>query len=150
MVFEPASLPGRSFISFVIASSFLGLGLGADSRSDLASALQAPGALQSRVRFDRVTTAEGLSNDSVFSILQDRHGFLWFGTQAGLNRYDGYRVKQYRHDPRNPNSLGDDFVNNLVEDTRGAIWTGNSLSKYDPRTETFTRFALPGGSLASV
>jgi signal transduction histidine kinase/ligand-binding sensor domain-containing protein/CheY-like chemotaxis protein len=117
-----------------------------DSRSDLIAALQAPRTLQSRVRFDRVTTAEGLSNDSVFSILQDRYGFLWFGTQAGLNRYDGYQVKQYRHDPRNPNSLGDDFVHNIVEDSRGAIWTGNALSRFDPRTETFTRFALPGGS----
>ena len=122
--------------------SFVGLAQAADSRSDLAAALQTPAALQSRIRFDRFTTADGLSNDAVFCILQDRHGFLWFGTQAGLNRYDGYRVKQYRHDPRNPNSLGGDFVSTLLEDSRGAIWTGDP-GRLDPQTDTFTRYALP-------
>jgi ligand-binding sensor domain-containing protein len=71
--------------------------------STLASALRSARALQSRVKFDHVNTADGLSNDSVFSIIQDRHGFLWFGTQGGLNRYDGYRVTQYRNDPGDPN-----------------------------------------------
>ncbi len=112
--------------------------------SDLAAALRQADTLQSRVRFNHLTTAEGLSNDSVFSILQDRHGFLWFGTQAGLNRYDGYRVTQYRHDPRGPNSLPGDFVHNLLEDRRGAIWTGDGiLSRFDPQTGKFTQFALP-------
>ena len=112
--------------------------------SDLTAALRLSGTLQSRVRFDHLTMADGLSNDSVFSILQDRHGFLWFGTQAGLNRYDGYRITQYRNDPADPNSLPDDFVHNLLEDRRGAIWTGNAaLSRFDPETGTFTRFALP-------
>ena len=92
------------------------------------------------MRFDRVTTADGLSNDSVFSILQDRHGFLWFGTQAGLNRYDGYRVTQYRYDPRNSNSLGGDFVHSLLEDGRGAIWIGGAVTRLDTRTQRFARF----------
>jgi len=48
--------------------------------------------LQSKFRFKHVTSADGLSNDSVFSILEDRRGFMWFGTQGGLDRYDGYRV----------------------------------------------------------
>ena len=112
--------------------------------SDLAAALRLSGTLQSRVRFDHLTTADGLSNDSVFSILQDRHGFMWFGTQAGLNRYDGYRVTQFRHDPHDPNSLPGDFVHNLLEDRRGAIWTGDgTLSRFDPQTGKFTHFALP-------
>ncbi len=112
--------------------------------SDLAAALQQSNTLQSRVRFDHLTMADGLSNDSVFSILQDRHGFLWFGTQAGLNRYDGYRVTQYRYDPRDANSLPGDFVQNLLEDRRGAIWTGSgTLGRFDPETARFTRFALP-------
>ena len=122
--------------------SFIGLAQAADSRSDLAAALQTPAALQSRIRFDRFTTADGLSNDTVFCILHDRHGFLWFGTQAGLNRYDGYRVKQYRHDPHNTNSLGGDFVSTLLEDSHGAIWTGDA-GRLDAQTDTFTRYALP-------
>lgn len=126
----------------VVITNLPGLTHASDPRSDLAAALQTPGALQSRVRFDRVTTADGLSNDSVFSILQDRNGFLWLGTQAGLNRYDGYSVKQYRHDPRNPNSLGGDFVGTLLEDSRGAIWTGNP-GRFDPLNDTFIRYALP-------
>src|SRR5690349_1623930 len=77
------------------------------SRSALALALQQPGRLQSRIRFDHITSADGLSNDSVFAVLEDRHGFMWFGTQAGLNRYDGYRVTQYRSDPLNPKTLGE-------------------------------------------
>ncbi len=96
------------------------------------------------MRFNHLTTADGLSNDSVFSILQDRDGFLWFGTQAGLNRYDGHRVTQYRHDPRAANSLPGDFVHNLLEDRRGAIWTGDGiLSRFDPQTGKFTQFPLP-------
>ena len=89
--------------------------------SAVAAALRAPGSLQSRVRFSRLTTAEGLSQDSVFGILQDRYGFLWFGTQAGLNRYDGYRVTHFRHDPKNLNSLAADFIQFLFEDSRGSI-----------------------------
>jgi ligand-binding sensor domain-containing protein len=58
--------------------------------------LKLPGSLQSRLRFEHLTSADGLSNDSVFSILQDHRGFMWFGTQGGLNRYDGYRITQYR------------------------------------------------------
>src|ERR1017187_2018963 len=69
--------------------------------SDLSAALKIPGSLQSRVRFEHLTSADGLSNDSVFSILQDRRGFMWFGTQGGLNRYDGYRITQYHRDPDN-------------------------------------------------
>src|ERR1017187_1671560 len=107
-----------------------------DSGSDLSAALKNPGSLQSRVRFEHLTSADGLSNDSVFSILQDHRGFMWFGTQGGLNRYDGYRVIQYRRDPKNPNSLGDDFVLVLFEDSRGGIWSGRSvLSRFDPDTE---------------
>ena len=115
-----------------------------ESGSDLSAALKIPGSLQSRVRFEHLTSADGLSNDSVFSILQDHRGFMWFGTQGGLNRYDGYRVTQYRRDPKDPHSLGDDFVQRLFEDSRGGIWSGRSvLSRFDPDTETFTRYALP-------
>jgi signal transduction histidine kinase/ligand-binding sensor domain-containing protein/DNA-binding NarL/FixJ family response regulator len=112
--------------------------------SELSAARNIPGSLQSRFRFEHLTSADGLSNDSVFSILQDHRGFMWFGTQGGLNRYDGYRVTQYRHDPKDSHSLGDDFVQQLFEDSRGGIWSGTSvLSRFDPATETFTRYPLP-------
>ena len=114
--------------------------------SAVAAALRAPGSLQSRVRFSHLTTTEGLSHDSVFAILQDRHGFLWFGTQAGLNRYDGYRVTHFRHDPKNLNSLAADFIQFLFEDSHGSIWSGrSSITRFDPATGKFTRFGFPGG-----
>jgi ligand-binding sensor domain-containing protein len=106
--------------------------------------LKAPGSLQSRLRFDHLTTADGLSNNSVFSILQDHRGFMWFGTQGGLNRYDGYRMTQYRRDGQDAHTLGDDFVMKLFEDSRGGIWCGRGvLSRFDPDTERFTRYPLP-------
>ena len=119
-------------------------GQGPETGAELSAVLNAPGSLQARLRFEHLTTADGLSNDSVFSILQDHRGFMWFGTQGGLNRYDGYRITQYRHDPKNPHSLGDDFIQMLFEDSRGGIWSGRSfLSRFDPGTETFTRYPLP-------
>jgi ligand-binding sensor domain-containing protein len=64
--------------------------------------------------------------------------------KAASTAYDSYRVTQYRHEPGNPNSLGDDYVQTLFEDSRGGIWAGTSvLSKFDPDTETFTRYPLP-------
>ncbi len=69
---------------------------------------------------------------------------MWFGTQAGLNRYDGYRVTQFRNDPQDSSSISDDFVRILLQDRRGAIWTGTQvLSRFDPQTEKFTRFTIP-------
>ena len=93
-----------------------------NSGPPLSTFVKRPGNLQSRIRFDHLTSADGLSQDSVFAILQDRRGFMWFGTQGGLNRYDGFRVTQYRHDPKKKNSLGNDFVQTLFEDSSGAIW----------------------------
>jgi hypothetical protein len=67
---------------------------GQDLDSGLSAALRTPGSLQSRLRFEHLTSADGLSSESVFSILQDRRGFMWFGTQGGLNRYDGRQSLQ--------------------------------------------------------
>ena len=58
------------------------------------------------IRFHRLSTADGLSQTRVAQILQDDQGFLWFGTQYGLNRFDGYQFKVFAHDPEQPNSLG--------------------------------------------
>ena len=57
------------------------------------------------IRFTRLSTDEGLSQTKVTFVVQDDQGFMWFATQYGLNRYDGYNFKLFVHDPRNPNSL---------------------------------------------
>jgi signal transduction histidine kinase/ligand-binding sensor domain-containing protein len=78
----------------------------------------------SGIRFDRITAEDGLSHDTVTSILQDRRGFMWFGTEDGLNRYDGYTFTVYRHDPDDPHSLRDDSIMTLYEDRAGVLWIG--------------------------
>ncbi|GAB3902075.1 hybrid sensor histidine kinase/response regulator [Larkinella knui] len=76
------------------------------------------------VRFKHITTNEGLSQSNVTCILQDRRGFMWFGTQDGLNLYDGYTFTVYRNDPNDPNSLPDNYVRSLFEDSKGQLWVG--------------------------
>jgi ligand-binding sensor domain-containing protein len=59
-------------------------------------------------------------------ILQDRHGFLWLGTQDGLNRYDGYHFRVFKHDAREPGSLANNTVWALFEDSDGVLWVGRT------------------------
>jgi signal transduction histidine kinase/ligand-binding sensor domain-containing protein len=96
-------------------------------------------------RFVRLTTSDGLSQTKVDHIVQDDQGFMWFGTRYGLYRYDGYAFKVFVRDERNPNSLDGVVVKSLFKDRDGALWIGcdQSLNKFDPRTETFTRYPIP-------
>jgi len=106
------------------------------------SALGAPRSL----RFERLSIEQGLSQQSVLTILQDRRGFMWFGTQAGLNRFDGYRVTVYRNDPNDPDSIPDNYVLASYEDEGGRLWFGTKggLTRFDHATGKFVRFAAPG------
>jgi ligand-binding sensor domain-containing protein/signal transduction histidine kinase len=95
------------------------------------------------IRFEHISLDEGLSQSAVNAILQDRTGYLWFGTQDGLNRYDGYNFKIYKPDPNNPDSISDRWITALVEDEQGYLWVGTRLggiNRYNPLTDTFTRF----------
>ena len=95
------------------------------------------------LRFDHISIEQGLSQSSVHVIFQDSHGFLWFGTQDGLNRYDGYTFKTYKPDPDSPTSLSDRWINSIVEDQEGYLWIATrlgGLNRYDPRTEQFIHF----------
>jgi ligand-binding sensor domain-containing protein len=75
----------------------------------------------------------------VICTLQDKEGFMWFGTKDGLNRFDGYTFKVYRHDPEDPNSVGSNFIQTLYENN-GEIWVGTNkgLYKYNALAENFT------------
>ncbi len=93
--------------------------------------------------FCSFTTVDGLSQNSVRSLLIDNKGFLWIGTEDGINRYDGYDFMILRHDPRNKNSLSSSYVWSLLEDHYGKIWIGTfggGLCRYDPTTEKICRF----------
>jgi len=87
------------------------------------------------IRFEQLSLDNGLSQSAVNVILQDRQGFLWVGTEDGLNRYDGYNFKVYKPDSDNPNSLSDRWITSLAEDAQGYLWVGTrlgGLNRYDP------------------
>ncbi|HEV7732200.1 MAG TPA: two-component regulator propeller domain-containing protein [Candidatus Binatia bacterium] len=96
------------------------------------------------LRFTRLSSERGLSQTRVAQIVQDDQGFLWFGTQHGLNRFDGYECKVFKHDPDRPDGLSGVFVYALFKDRSGALWVGTDqfLDRFDPVTETFTHHRL--------
>lgn len=94
------------------------------------------------LRFEDIGRKDGLSQVVVLDILQDKQGFMWFATQDGLNRYDGYDFVVYRNDENNPDSLSANYVTKMFQDSNGFLWltTRNGLNRYNPVTDKFTRF----------
>jgi len=96
---------------------------------------------QNHIRFNHLTIEDGLSQSAVTCIFQDKNGFMWFGTQDGLNRYDGYNFKVFKNDPEDPSTLSDNFIFSIYEDDSGTIYIGTqsgNLHEYDPKNESFT------------
>lgn len=93
-------------------------------------------------RFDHLNVDDGLSSNHTRFVYQDKNGFLWIGTEEGLNRYDGYNFITYRHDPKNKNSISDNAINAIYEDEKGKFWiaTRNGLNIFDPVKDAFTHF----------
>ena len=98
------------------------------------------------LRFQHLGVDEGLPQESVLSILQDRTGFMWLGTQAGLVRFDGYRTRVFRNDPNDAASLVDNYVWASHEDEHGRLWFGTrgGLVRFDEAGQKFIRYALSG------
>lgn len=92
--------------------------------------------------FRHLGLSQGLSQSSVLSITQDRLGNLWFGTQDGLNVYDGYAFKVYKPDFQDESSLPSGFVGALFTDSDGTVWVGTAsgLSRFDARNSCFENF----------
>ena len=95
------------------------------------------------LKFERISVERGLSQSAVDCMVQDRRGFMWFGTKDGLNRFDGYQFKVFKHDPDEVGSISDNWVEAIFEDRRGRLWIGTwegGLDLYDPLTERFRHF----------
>jgi len=94
------------------------------------------------VRFKRITINDGLSLSSVYNIYQDSKGFMWFGTEDGLNKYDGQTITVYGATTDQYNVLANKWVEQVYEDKSGMIWIGSrgGLTKYNPRRGLFTPF----------
>jgi len=99
---------------------------------------------QSHIRFNHLNVEHGLSNSSVTCILQDRQGFMWFGTHDGLNRYDGYSFKIFKNDPSDSTTLTNNFIFSIYEDQSGHLFIetqGGQYHHYLPRSESFQTVA---------
>ena len=103
--------------------------------------------------FKHITTNDGLAQSNVIQILQDRDGFMWFGTQDGLNKYDGYKFTVYRNALDNPRSLSHNYIRTLFLDSKGQIWIGSDgggLSLFNKEKEDFTNFKFDANNPNSI
>ena len=110
---------------------------------------------QRNVIFDRLTTGDGLSHAAVTAITQDRFGFIWIGTQEGLNRFDGYKFETFYHLDDQPNSISHHSVWSILSDRNGEVWIGTDagLNRFNPADKSFEAFFLneaPAGRKNSV
>ena len=89
--------------------------------------------------FRHYQVENGLSNNAVICSLQDKKGFLWFGTKDGLNRFDGYVFRIFRYSSTDSQSIGNNFIHCIYEDKQGLLWVGteNGLYTYNETTENF-------------
>jgi ligand-binding sensor domain-containing protein len=97
------------------------------------------------ISFEHLSTVDGLSHNNVSCILQDRQGYMWFGTEYGLNRYDGYGFRVFKNVPGDFITLAQNLIMSLFENENGFMWISesSSLCRYNPRTETFENYILP-------
>jgi signal transduction histidine kinase/ligand-binding sensor domain-containing protein/CheY-like chemotaxis protein len=126
------SLTARAILMNIFTAFFLVLFL----------AQAAYAAVQDNIEAEHFTMDDGLSDNVVFSIAQDKYGYLWFGTRVGLNRYDGYQFKIYSSQPNSSHKLSNDDISSLLTDSKGRLWAGSSdgLNKYDYDTDSFTLY----------
>lgn len=94
------------------------------------------------ISFKHLTVENGLSNNDVNTLIQDKAGFIWFGTEDGLNRFDGYNFRIYRNNPSDSNSLSNNSIWALLEDSKGNIWVGTkdgTVNIFNPVNESFSQ-----------
>ena len=105
-----------------------------------------------QLQFQHLSMEQGLSQNRLFAIAQDKYGLIWIATEDGLNRFDGYKVEVFRHERGNKNSLPDNVVRCLFLDSHGIMWigTGNGLACYDYRSNSFQSFFYDGNDRSSL
>ncbi len=108
---------------------------------------------QKNIKFERITIEQGLSQNTVYAIIQDSKGFLWFGTEDGLNRYDGYIFKVYKNNPDDPSTLSNNRIQAIYEDKSGVIWIGTNsggLNRFNREKQTFKHYKHSPSDLCSL
>jgi len=117
-------------------------------------------AQNNQFQFSHLDINNGLSHNEITCILKDSKGFMWFGTLSGLNRYDGYKFKIFKHAVSDTTTLDDDYIVSITEGPGHKLWveTRNGFNIYDPSTEKFTHnisrylrsIAIPDAHIASI
>ena len=104
------------------------------------------------IQFSHISANGGLSQTRVAQVVQDDDGFLWFATQYGLNRYDGYDFKVFVHDPAKGNSLSCVYIVSLLMDRDGTLWVGceHGVDRFDKATEAFVHYRIEGANSPGV
>lgn len=104
------------------------------------------------LRFEHITTDDGLSKSSVTSILQDQQGFMWVGTFNGLNRYDGYEFTIYQYNQSDSQSISHNYISSMIEDKEGQLWVGTSdgLNCYNRSTDNFMHYKHNANNSTSI
>src|ERR1700744_3859619 len=103
-------------------------------------AVQLVKAQNDQFQFSQLDINNGLSHNQVNCIFKDSKGFMWFGTLSGLNRYDGYKFKVFKHSAGDTSSLNDDYIVGVSEGPGGKLWieSRTGFNIYDPVTEKFS------------
>ena len=98
------------------------------------------------INFRHITVEkDGLSESSVYDIFQDSNGFIWITTDNGLDKYDGYGIKQYQHLNDDTTSIGQGQGGAIFEDSKGNIWVSTAngaINRLNPETEKFTKYPV--------
>ena len=105
------------------------------------------------LKFEHLKTSNGLSQSSVFCIVQDKRGFMWFGTGDGLNKYDGYTFTVYKNDPKNIHSLSNNYINAMTKGSDGDLWIGTwggGLNRYRYNKNEFTYYKHDDKNINSI
>ena len=100
-------------------------------------------AQQTEIKFEHISLEQGLSQSIINTIMKDSKGFMWFGTQSGLNRYDGYDFAIYKNNPFDSTAISNNLIQSTFEDDDGYIWIGTGgggLNKFNRETEEFTHY----------
>ncbi|GAB2979378.1 hypothetical protein GCM10027049_13320 [Mucilaginibacter puniceus] len=108
---------------------------------------------QPNINITTLNGINGLSQNTINSLYKDHYGFMWFGTQDGLNKYDGYKVTVYKHNIHNPQSLPANHITAICEDKYGNLWVGTrtaGISRFDRSRDIFLNFKNSASNLASI
>ncbi len=107
----------------------------------LAILLAVPMAVAAVYLFKTLDARDGLTSSQINCIMKDSRGYVWFGTPAGLYRYDGYTFKNFQCNSQDGSSLPDSYIESIQESLDGSLWikTASGYTIYHPQTETFER-----------